>query len=114
MDSTWQPWSLHEGVRDVESLVGWTVEARDGDVGKIDDASLDAGEGALVVAAGPVLLGHMVLLPAGTVVRVDREHRRVHVDLTREQIEQAPRRRAGMHLADEAYREEVAEYYRRL
>jgi hypothetical protein len=114
MDSTWQPWRFHDGGHDVEAMVGWTVEARDGDVGKIDDASLDVGEGALVVAAGPVLFGHMVLLPAGAVQRVDPDHRRVHVGLTRKQIEEAPRRRGATHFADEAYREEIAAYYRGL
>jgi len=114
MDSRWQPWNFHDGGHDVETLVGWTVRARDGDVGKVDDASLDAGEGALVVAAGPILFGHMALLPAGTVERVDPDHRRIDVGVTRAQIEQAPRRRSGVHLADEAYRDEIATYYRSL
>lgn len=114
MESSWRPWAFRDGGHDVERLVGWTVEARDGEVGKVDDASLDAGEGTLVVATGPVLFGHMTLLPAGTVERVEPEHRRIHVGLTREQIEHAPRRRGGTRFADEAYREEIAAYYGRL
>jgi hypothetical protein len=111
MAQSWQVWAFRDGDHDVESLVGWAVRARDGEVGTVDDASLDAGEGALVVGSGPVFFGHMALLPAGTVERVDGEHRSVHVALTREQIEGAPRRRSGTRFADDDYRAEVAAYY---
>ncbi|PFG41138.1 hypothetical protein ATJ97_3686 [Georgenia soli] len=111
MRQTSGAWTFRDGPHDIEGLVSWTVEARDGEVGKVDDASLDAGEGAIVVATGPVLLGHMVLLPAGLVERVDPEHRRVHVGATREQIESSPRRRTSVRLDDEDFRARVAAHY---
>lgn len=114
MRQTSRAWTFRDGPQDVERLVSWTVEARDGEVGKVDDASLDAGEGALVIASGPFLLGHMVLLPAGLVEKVDPEHRRLHVAATRDQIERSPRRRTGIRLDDEEYRAKVAAYYRSL
>jgi hypothetical protein len=111
MAETWRAWAFRDGERDAESLVGWTVEAKDGNVGTIDDATVDAGQGALVVGTGRVFRGHMTLLPAGTVERVDADHRRVNVAFTRAQIAGAPRRRTGIHFDDDAYREEVAAYY---
>lgn len=107
----WQAWAFRDGEQDVESLVGWAVRGRDGEVGTVDDASLDAGEGAIVVGSGPVFFGHMTLLPAGAVKRIDREERCLHVPLTREQIEGAPRRRSGTRFDDPGYRAEVAAYY---
>ncbi|MFG1886209.1 PRC-barrel domain containing protein [Micromonospora sp. NPDC049102] len=53
-------------------LVGYHVQARDGRIGTIDEASDEADAGHLVVDTGPWILGQKVQLPAGTVERVDR------------------------------------------
>lgn len=111
MHRTSRAWTFRDGTHDVERLVGWTVEARDGEVGKVDDASLDAGEGAIVVASGSILFGHMVLVPVGLVEHMDAEHRRVHVGVTRDLIERSPRHRTGVRLDDEDYRATVAAHY---
>ena len=52
-----------------KDLVGFDVEALDGDVGKVDGASTEAGDSYIVVDTGPWILGRKVLLPAGTIRR---------------------------------------------
>src|SRR4029450_7468294 len=54
-------------------LVGYDVEATDGSIGKIDEASNEAGSSYLVVDTGPWVFGKKGLLPAGTISRVGME-----------------------------------------
>ena len=70
--------------------VGYHVHATDGDIGKIDEASDDAGSSRLVVDTGPWIFGRKVVLPAGTVQRVDDDEEKVYVDLTKDQIKNSP------------------------
>lgn len=92
-------------------LVGYRVEAADGRIGTIDEASDDAGARWLVVDTGPWVFGRKVLLPVGTVVRVDHLDRTVHVDRTREQVKDAP---AYDPEADDRsdHRDRIGDYYR--
>src|SRR5919201_1922570 len=46
-------------------LRGFTVEAIDGSIGKIDEATYDVGGSYVVVDTGPWIFGKKVLLPAG-------------------------------------------------
>ncbi|NES16865.1 MULTISPECIES: PRC-barrel domain-containing protein [Micromonospora] len=71
-------------------LTGYRVEATDGRIGSIDAASEDAGARYLVVDTGPWIFGRKVLLPVGTVARVDHLDRIVHVDRTRDQVKESP------------------------
>ena len=71
-------------------LVGYRVEAVDGGIGAVDEASDDAGAQWLVVDTGPWIFGRKVLLPVGTVARVDHLDRTVHLDRTREQVKDSP------------------------
>ncbi|WP_328421456.1 MULTISPECIES: PRC-barrel domain-containing protein [unclassified Micromonospora] len=90
-------------------LVGYRVQATDGRIGTIDEASHDADARYLVVDTGPWILGHKVLLPAGTVARVDHRDRSVHVDRTRQEIKDAPP--FDPESSDPEYRERVGNYY---
>ncbi|MCO1596171.1 PRC-barrel domain-containing protein [Micromonospora sp. RHAY321] len=90
-------------------LVGYRVQATDGRIGTIDEASHEADARYLVVDTGPWILGHKVLLPAGTVARVDHLDRSVHVDRTRQEIRDAPPFDPGS--AGPEYRERVGSYY---
>ena len=56
-----------ETVGDID-LTGFKVEARDGDIGKIDEATYDVGRSYLVVDTGPWIFGRKVDAP--------RRHRR--------------------------------------
>jgi hypothetical protein len=72
------------------SLVGYDVEATDGSIGKIDEASADAGSSYVVVDTGFWIFGKKRLVPAGVIDRVDHEREKVHVRLTKDQVKSAP------------------------
>ncbi|MEV4491374.1 PRC-barrel domain-containing protein [Micromonospora coxensis] len=91
-------------------LVGYRVEATDGRIGSIDEASEDADARYLVVDTGPWIFGRRVLLPVGTVERVDHGARVVHVDRTRDQVKQSPAFDPD-DFGDPEYRQQVGSYY---
>ena len=71
-------------------LVGYHVEATDGRIGKIDEASHATDESYLVVDTGPWIFGKKVLIPAGTVTHIDHTDRKVYVDRTKDQVKASP------------------------
>jgi hypothetical protein len=91
-------------------LSGYKVEATDGAIGSIDEASYEVDAAYLVVDTGPWIFGRKVLLPAGMVQRVDHGERIVYVDRTKEQIKDSPEFDAGTFHTPE-YREQVGGYY---
>ncbi|WP_329389425.1 PRC-barrel domain-containing protein [Streptomyces sp. NBC_01351] len=92
-------------------LTGYKVEATDGSIGKVDKHSYEVGDAYLVVDTGVWIFGKEVLLPAGTVFRIDPAEEKVYVDSTKEQIKNAPAFHRHEHLGDIAYREELGAYY---
>jgi hypothetical protein len=113
-------WTYREEVRrgkaglgtGVESLdlTEFSAEATDGEVGKIDEATYEMGGSFIVVDTGPVVLGKKVMIPAGLVRTVDDVAQKVHVDLTKDEIENAPELDAER-VRDEGYRAELGRYY---
>ncbi|BFU44373.1 PRC-barrel domain-containing protein [Krasilnikovia sp. MM14-A1004] len=91
-------------------LVGYHVEAVDGRIGSIDEATYDVGSAFLVVDTGPWIFGRKVLLPAGTVQRVDHEDRKAYVDRTKDQIKSSPEYDKDTFSTPE-YRQQVGDYY---
>nr|WP_246001903.1 PRC-barrel domain-containing protein [Allorhizocola rhizosphaerae] len=89
-------------------LDGYGVEAADGSIGTIDEASYEVDAAYLVVDTGPWIFGRKVLLPAGTVNHIDHLERKVYVDRTKDQIKDSPEYDPG---AIEGHRSDVAEYY---
>ncbi|MFE0085339.1 PRC-barrel domain-containing protein, partial [[Kitasatospora] papulosa] len=71
-------------------LIGYKVEATDGSIGKVDKHSDDVTSSYLVVDTGVWIFGKHVLLPAGTVSRIDTDDKKVYVDLTKDQIKDSP------------------------
>ena len=57
-------------------LTGYSVEARDGGIGKIDEATYEAGGSFVVVDTGPWIFGKKVMLPAGVIDRSTSTARR--------------------------------------
>jgi hypothetical protein len=91
-------------------LVGFTVEATDGKIGKVDEATYEVGGSFIVVDTGPWIFGKRVLLPAGVIERVDQMDETIFVNRTKDEIKSAPEF-DEMRYRDEAYREEVTGYY---
>ena len=91
-------------------LVGYAVEALDGEIGRIDEATQEIGTRYLVVDTGPWIFGKKVMLPAGLVERVDVANQRVSVSRTRDVIKRAPEFNEVRH-HDPRYREALSVYY---
>jgi hypothetical protein len=72
------------------NLVGYKVEATDGQIGKVDEDTHETSFSCLVVDTGPWIFGKKVLLPAGTIRQIDHRDQKVYVDRSKEQIKQAP------------------------
>lgn len=89
-------------------LTDFEVEARDGKIGKIDEATAEAGSSYIVVDTGPWILGKKVMLPAGVIRGVDRDKKLVHVDRTKDEIKSAPELGRG---EDDDYRRRLGDYY---
>ena len=91
-------------------IVGYKVEAIDGDIGKVDDATYDMGASYVVVDTGPWIFGKKVMLPAGVVDRIDSEDEKVFVNRTKDEIKKAPEFDESRY-NDDAYRSELGTYY---
>ena len=110
---TWDAWNYRESTgisARQEDLTGFKVHATDGDIGKIDAATRDVGAGYVVVDTGPWIFGRKVMLPAGTVERVDWDDKGVYVDRTKGQIKDSPELGEDQ-LTDPEYRDSVGTYY---
>ncbi|MEW9511395.1 PRC-barrel domain-containing protein [Streptomyces bacillaris] len=109
-DSLWgyQPSSGHTVGAD---LSGYSVEATDGSVGTVDKHSDETGSAYLLVDTGTWIFGKDVLLPAGTASRIDGENRTVYVDLTKEQVKDAPEFDRHRQTEDRGYHAQVSAYY---
>jgi hypothetical protein len=97
------------GVESGVDLTGYEVEARDGSIGTVEEATTQAGQSYLVVDTGTWIFGRRVLLPAGVVERVDSGDRKIFVNRSREEIRDAPE--YGEPGATDLYRQQVGSYY---
>jgi len=96
--------------RAASGLAGYGVEATDGSIGTVAEASFATDHGYLVVDTGPWIFGRKVLLPAGTVQHVDHEERTVYVDRTKDQIKHSPDYDENT-FATAEYHQSVGSYY---
>jgi hypothetical protein len=91
-------------------LTGFEVEATDGSIGKIDEATYEVGGSYAVVDTGPWIFGKKVMLPAGVIQRVDLDTETVFVDRTKDAIKNAPEFDESAY-RDESYRSTLGSYY---
>jgi len=92
------------------NLVGFEIEATDGGIGKVDEATYDIGASYVVVDTGPWIFGKKVMLPAGVVQRVDLDTETIFVDRTKDEIKNSPEFDENMY-RDESYRSQLRSYY---
>ena len=92
-------------------LTGFSVEATDGSIGKVDEATYETSRSYIVVDTGPWIFGKKVMLPAGVVDRVDFDSETVFVNRTKDEIKNAPEFDPDMHREDEKYRSRLGGYY---
>ncbi|MCY0946856.1 PRC-barrel domain-containing protein [Streptomyces antarcticus] len=106
-------WNHRQAPEFVEGvdLAGWPVEATDGTVGKVDKHSAELDSSYLVVDTGVWVFGKEVLIPAGTITRIELDEQRIYVGLTRVQIENAPEFDRQLHLGDPAYHHGLSTHY---
>jgi hypothetical protein len=106
-------WSYRDTAREqTTDVVGFDVVATNGSIGKVDEATYDAEASYLVVDTGPWIFGKRRMLPAGVIERIDYDGRQVFVNLTKDQIRDAPDYDATRS-QDEAYRSDLGSYYGR-
>ncbi|MFJ8134359.1 PRC-barrel domain-containing protein [Streptomyces hydrogenans] len=98
------------GHRTGTDLVGWSVMATDGFVGRVDGQSEEAGDAWLVLDGGAWIFGKL-LIPASAVVRCEAEEETIRLALTRGQVENAPQHLSEADRADDQYRQDVAAYF---
>ena len=91
-------------------LTGFTVEAIDGKIGKVDEATHEAGGSYIVVDTGPWIFGKKVLLPAGVIRDVDLDTETIFVDRTKDEIKNSPEFDENR-FDDQRYRDELGTYY---
>ena len=93
-------------------VTGWEVEALDGHIGKIDEATYDTAASCLVVDTGFWIFGKKRMIPAGMGQRLDADEKKVFLAMTKEQVKAAPDFDADRHRTDESgYHDEVGKYY---
>jgi len=94
-------------------VTGYAVEATDGHIGTIDEASFDEdARGCIVVDTGFWIFGKKRMLPAGVVKAIDADERKIFVAMTKDDVKRAPDYDAVRHHDDEsAYHDEVGGYY---
>src|SRR4029079_8073144 len=102
-------WVYRETVSEID-LSDFHVEAVDGEIGKVDPETHEVGGDAIIVDTGPLIFGRKVLLPVGTIERVDIDEQRIYVDRTKDEIKHAPEYDPSGY-AEQEYRIRLAEYY---
>ena len=108
--ATMEVWTYRQQDWLTRNLTGFSVEALDGGIGKVDEASYDVGAGYIVVDTGPWIFGKKVMLPAGVIDRVDFDDETIYVNRTKEEIKNAPEFDEDRY-RDEPYRNTLGGYY---
>lgn len=102
-----------------DQWIGYDVHATDGDIGKIDEMTTEAGRSSVVVDTGAWIFGKKRLIPASAVTSVDTARQRVNVCLTKDQLKSAPDFKAMQRRNDaddayaDSYYDEYGSYYSR-
>jgi len=101
--------TIIEGI-DPTTIIGFGVEAIDGSIGKIDEATTTTESGYIIVDTGPWIFGKKVMLPAGVISQIDTTDEKVYVNRTKDEIKNAPEFDDSL-MHDETYHSRVGTYY---
>jgi len=96
---------------DGRDYLGYDVEATDGHIGKVDEATIQTDQSYVIVDTGPWIFGKKRMIPAGVVRRIDDDAKTVYVGMTKEQIKAAPDFELGWDQGIDAGAA-IEEYYR--
>jgi uncharacterized protein YrrD len=102
-------------LRSAREVVGYYVEARDGDIGHVEDLLVDEHDWAIryiVVDTRNWLPGKKVLIAPDWLERVEWANQQIVVDLTRDQIKNSPEYDPSQTL-DRSYQEHLHRHYDR-
>ncbi len=103
-------WTYRETSWTQRNLAGFSVEAIDGSIGKVDEATNDVGASYIVVDTGRWIFGKKVMLPAGVIQEVDLDAEQVFVNRTKDEIKNAPEYDPDR-ATDDTYRTDLGAYY---
>ena len=103
-------WTHRDTTTATTDINGYDVEAIDGSIGKIDEATNEVGGSYIVVDTGPWIFGKKVLLPAGVIDRIDTADEKAYVNRTKDEIKNAPEFDESRYRETD-YRDEVGTYY---
>jgi hypothetical protein len=101
-------------LRSCADVEGYHIQALDGEIGHIDEFFSDDENWAiryLMVDTSNWIGGRTVLVSPNWARRIDWAQRRVHVDMSREQIKSSPEYQQGMAI-DRAYEDRLHSHYR--
>jgi ribosomal 30S subunit maturation factor RimM len=83
-------WTYRDTAWSSTNLDGFEVEASDGGIGKVDEATSEVDGSYIVVDTGPWIFGKKVLLPAGVIETVDFDEQKVYVNRAKDEIKESP------------------------
>jgi len=110
--STTDLWTQTDTTISTTDLIGYKVEAIDGSIGKVDEASNEVGASYLVIDTGPWIFGKKVLLPVGVTDRIETAEETIFVNRTKDEIKNAPEFDDSL-TRDESYHSTLGSYYGR-
>ena len=108
--ATIEMWTFTTGTPQNLDLTGFKVEADDGSIGKVDEATHETAVSFIVVDTGPWIFGKKVMLPAGLIRDIDLDTETVFVARTKDEIKNAPEF-DEQHYHEQSYRDELGTYY---
>ena len=91
-------------------LTGYDVEAADGRIGKVDEATYDTGAACLVVDTGFWIFGKKRMVPAGMIEKIDTESKKVVLSCNKADVKAAPDYDPER-VDDPGHRDEVGQHY---
>ena len=108
--ATLEIWTFAAGTTPNVDLTGFKVEATDGEIGKVDEATHETGGSFIVVDTGPWIFGKKVMIPAGLVRDIDPDTETIFVSRTKDEIKSAPEFDETRY-HEQSYRDELGSYY---